>query len=943
MKRYLDLLSRVFETIPERAACVDGDETITYGEMDIESARIYRYLKEHNIGKEDFVYIIMPKNCHFISCMIGVWKAGAAYVMNEPGYPPERVEYICKDTDAKLILDMELFNEIMYSCEPLSGYEETDVHDAAYAIYTSGSTGNPKGVLHEYGNLDQMGSYVDTDIPYPETRHGLVPPTSFVACVCFIISYSLRGRTFYMVSGELLRNQPEFCRFIEENELEEVYIPPSYIRIYKDPAPSLKLINTGSEPANGLYYEGGKPQICNFYGMSESGFPILTTILDKAYDVAPAGKPVVEGLDLRIIDDDGKIINGPGMGELCYRNEYVRGYIHLPEKTAQAFVNGIFHSGDLCRRDENGIYYLCGRKDDMFKINGNRIEPAEIEAQVQRITGLEKVVAKGFDENHHQFICVYYLEDEAKRLGIFTEGDLEFDREKLLNALPSYMMPSYFIPLKAFPLNINGKIAKKELKSPDASRYISKNKPPVSEGEKYFCEIFARLLDIPAVGRDDDFFMIGGDSVLAIRLVQLCDRYDLDVNAVYSYRTPELLAENAKKKEDGESADYSERMAEGYRDENISGGAFYGAFVNNVTSDTVIMLKKESDIPLLEKALFTVYRNYPFYHQHLEAENGRLYYVRDVEGPKVYTPEMPVDREDRIRVIADGKKLLVKIPHSFTDGFGMHLFLQLFLGTYQELLDGKAPDLQKEEVYTPGHYYEIFSEDYSVYGKEVPEVYKNVVGAYRFPEAPDEKEKDTGKRYHYTVKIKLDKLPALSEEQSKELSSVGGGATVVVADMIAKAIKDIHPEAEKIGCRTSVNLRSIMKHEDSLKNMSMGLAVFFPGEDGFQQLTEALTPEVLKWQLMKFRLMIDGKLDASEDKMLIGSIINTTFAVTNMIGNGQKNPDIVESIESENASPVPLLVMIGNEGNEISISFIQKFESRVYFDRFCEILSEYDR
>ena len=938
--RFIEKFNYLVEKYPDLPVLDDCSQRITFKELDERSSKVYARLKKLGISREDFVTILLPRSVDIPAAIIGIMKAGAAFVSLEDSYPPDRVAYISKDVGAKLILDKKLLDDIYSSEDGMAGYENTGVHDAAFAVYTSGSTGNPKGVLHEYGNIDRT---LDIAPEMPGSSLGISAPAYFVAFLLLIFEYLPRAFTMWIIPTDMVRDQKQFMGFVQKKKFDTVFMPPSYVRIYKQPSPYLREIITGGENANGLYFPGGKPKIVNRYSMSEAGFMVLESVIDKKYDIAPAGKPVFEDIACHLIDEDGNIVEGEGEGELCFKNEYVRGYINLPEKTAEVFVDGIYHTHDIVRRDSEGRYFIVGRADDMIKINGNRVEPAEIEAVIKRLTGLKSVVAKGFDTDGRQFICLYYLRSEAEELGILKDGTLVYDKEKLGTMLPLYMHPAYYICLEKFPLNANNKIAKILLEAPDVSDFRKEYKAPLNETEEFFCKAFEKVLGITMVSRDDDFFLIGGDSIRAIRLVSECEGYDITSKDLQKFRTPELLAENAKKNEGVELSDYSERMSTGYHDENISGMAFYGAFVNNVTSDTVIMLKKEADVPLIEKALFTVYRNYPFYHQHLEAENGKLYYVRDVEEPKVYTPEMSVDREDRIRVIADGKKLLVKIPHSFTDGFGMHLFLQLFLGTYQELLDGKAPDLQKEEVYTPGHYYEIFSEDYSAYGKEVPEVYKNVVGAYRFPEAPDEKEKDTGKRYHYTVKIKLDKLPALSEEQSKELSSVGGGATVVVADMIAKAIKDIHPEAEKIGCRTSVNLRSIMKHEDSLKNMSMGLAVFFPGADGFHQLTESLKSEVLKWQLMKFRLMIDGKLEDSNDRMLIGSLINTTFAVTNMIGNGQKNPDIVESIESENASPVPLLVMIGNEGNEISISFIQKFESCIYFDRFCEILSEYDR
>nr|MCR5211801.1 AMP-binding protein [Lachnospiraceae bacterium] len=381
MGRYLERVFEVIQSEADRPFFVDGDQSITYGEVGQESGKIYRYLRSKGIGKEDFVQIIVKKDIHFYSCMLGVWRAGAAFVINEAGYPKERLEFIGKDLHAKLVLDQPLFETIMVEQEPLSGYEETDPHDACYAVYTSGSTGNPKGVLHEYGNLDQsMESFFPMAQEYLHYRNGFVPPLNFVASILESVVSTACAMTNFMVSGEMLRDYNALTKFIAEERIDRIYLPPSYIRIYKKPAECLKVVQTGSEPANGLYYEGGIPEIVNTYSMSEAGFCVLRTTLDRAYDVAPVGFPGLAGIKYELIDDDGKVVEGAGQGELCFANEYVRGYINLPEQTSKAFVDGMYHTADICRRDETGAYFVVGRNDDMIKINGNRIEPAEIEA-----------------------------------------------------------------------------------------------------------------------------------------------------------------------------------------------------------------------------------------------------------------------------------------------------------------------------------------------------------------------------------------------------------------------------------------------------------------------------------------------------------------------------------------------------------------------------------
>ena len=313
------------------------------------------------------------------------------------------------------MLDEALYTQIMEQEEYLAGYEKTDVHDACYAVYTSGSTGNPKGVLHEYGTLDAQALETPERDEYPQSQRGMMIPFYFVASIMFNIDDLLNASTIHIVQRDVVHNLNGLAAFIEEKKIEKLFMTPSYVRMYPRPAASLKNINVGGEAASKVYYPGGVPRIHNNYGMSETGFVLVGCDLDKAYDIPPIGRPMIPFEDLHLEDENGKRIVGPGEGELCYRNLYFRGYINLPEKTARALRDGVFHTNDLARRDEEGLYYVVGRLDDMFKINGNRIEPAEIERRVREATGLEQVIAKGFTEGGHSFICAYFLKEEAQR------------------------------------------------------------------------------------------------------------------------------------------------------------------------------------------------------------------------------------------------------------------------------------------------------------------------------------------------------------------------------------------------------------------------------------------------------------------------------------------------------------------------------------------------
>ena len=357
MLRFMDRITGVISKYRYRTAFTDGKETLTYLELDRESAKVYRFLKQKGIGKENFVTILMPRNIHFFSAMLGVWKAGAAYTMMEEGYPAERVKFIRKNCNSILTIDQSLMERILSEYEPLFGYEETDVHDAAYAVYTSGSTGNPKGVLHEYGNIDQCASVTPEEEFFPESVFAYTAALNFVAAQLYLIDATLSAKTTFLISGDLLRDYDTLQETLEEQRVESIFFPPSFLRHYENPARYLKKIYTGSAPANDIYFPGG-PEVEHNYAMSETGFFMFQYVLDRAYDIAPLWKPRLD-VGTILLGEDDTLVDGAGkQGELCFINDYIRGYINLPEQTEKAFRPSpidpdirLFHTGDMAYRD----------------------------------------------------------------------------------------------------------------------------------------------------------------------------------------------------------------------------------------------------------------------------------------------------------------------------------------------------------------------------------------------------------------------------------------------------------------------------------------------------------------------------------------------------------------------------------------------------------------
>ena len=515
------------------------DEVITKGitceGLDRISGQVYAYLKQKGVGKEDFVLINLTRGVLPVVAMVGVLKAGAAFALVEDNYAPERIAYIRGDCGCKAEINKDTWEEIL-TCESLSGHEDTDEHDAAYAIYTSGTTGNPKGVLHEYGNIREcMESINYNGMPFlaEKDRGALLAPMNFIASLMmiFYVMYSSSCK-LYIASYSTIKNPLLLKKMFLEKRISITFLTPSYVRMLDGKTgPFLKKLIVGSEPANNLYLDN--VDIYNIYAMSESGFAVSVFKIDQPYATCPIGKPQFD-LDCTLIDEDGNPVPDGEMGELCFPNPYVRGYIHLPEENKKAFVNGIYHSGDLAKRGPDGNFVLLGRSNDMIKINGNRIEPAEIEAAVKSALGIEWAAAKGFENDKQSYLCVYYTAD--------IEIDAEKLRTELLKKLPYYMIPSYYLHIDSIPLKPNGKFDRKALPEPEHQDLSAHYAEPTNDVEKALCKAFAKVLKLERVGIYDDFYEMGGDSLGSIEAIIESGLPGLEASMIFRGRSAANIA-----------------------------------------------------------------------------------------------------------------------------------------------------------------------------------------------------------------------------------------------------------------------------------------------------------------------------------------------------------------------------------------------------------------
>ena len=528
-----------FEVYADQTVLSDEQhpEGITFRKMQEQSGRVYAWLKDHGIGREQRVMIHLPRGIEACVACLGVWRAGAAFTITEDGYPKERVELITKDCACALTIDQTVYDRMM-EVEPLPGWEETDPHDAAYIVYTSGTTGMPKGALHEVGQLTaaiESARYQGTDFCQPGDRCMLLSPLSFVASIIVLAAVLAGGGQMNIVSYDTVRNPVLLMKYMHQEKITGAFITPSLVRIFAEAGkredkrhpfnPEMRKLFLSSEPASNIWFSN--LTVYNVFAQSELGFLGGVFLVDRPYEVTPIGKSMVPELTLSLQDvSDGK-------GEICVSNPYFRGYLNRPEMTESVLRDGIYHTGDIGTMTAEGDVVLLGRSDDMVKINGNRVEPAEIEAAAKKVLGVPWCAARAFIKPDRSYICVYYKEDP----GIQESEAIA----KLSEMLPAYMIPSHFMKIDRIPLSANGKMLRRELPEPSIEE-TAEYTAPSDETEEMICNAFARVLKKDRVSVLDDFYQCGGDSIKTIQLMGVLDQDGLSTQDVFRERTARNLA-----------------------------------------------------------------------------------------------------------------------------------------------------------------------------------------------------------------------------------------------------------------------------------------------------------------------------------------------------------------------------------------------------------------
>lgn len=565
---------------PRATALVHGEQSLTYVELNQRANRLAHHLITLGVMPDDRVAICVERSLDLVVGLMAILKAGGAYVPLDPAYPSQRLMQILADAAPRMALTDSTGREAL-GPKALEGLMLVDLNEPqpavwselpatnphaqalgltsrslAYLIYTSGSTGKPKGVMIEHASAVNLLSWATKVFAVGETSH-----TLFSTSVQFDLSiYELFmplacGSTVHLVDDAL-------ALLHIAHSVSLINTVPSAITAlldHQDLPPSVRTINLAGEPLKKtliqrLFEQSQAERVCNLYGPTETTTYSTWISIQRGEEIFESiGRPIAN-TRIYLLDRNRQPVPLGAVGELYIGGAGVaRGYLNCPDLTAERFLKDpfspnsrarMYKTGDLGRYRSDGNLEYLGRNDFQVKIRGFRIELGEIEARLSEHPSVrEAVVLVREDHPGDKRLVAYITANDAS-------VDVEALRLHLSSLLPEYMVPAAYVALEKLPLTPNGKLDRKALPSPDVGAYATRGyEPPVGELETSVARVWAEALKRDRVGRNDNFFDLGGHSLLILKVTSLLRQLGIEttVSNLFNHPTVESFAASLPK------------------------------------------------------------------------------------------------------------------------------------------------------------------------------------------------------------------------------------------------------------------------------------------------------------------------------------------------------------------------------------------------------------
>ncbi|MGX8909924.1 non-ribosomal peptide synthetase [Streptomyces netropsis] len=582
----VDLLARFQQAVaatPDRAAVHDERGGLTFAELDRRTAQVGKALAVRGAAPGEHIGVSLPRGADLVVALLAVWRAGAAYVPLDPAYPTERLHAMVRDAGIRTLLTADddrawpegvqtlSLNELPASADPNPAPPvPTPAHAPAYVIYTSGSTGTPKGVETTRGGVASLLSGLEAAGMYA------VEPrvVAWNASVSFDASVQqwarvCRGDTLVVLGEEERTDPARLCEVLDRHGVHDLDLTPSHWHLLRADllvraAEGRRLrLFMGGEPVPGPTWRelaaeraGGRLEALNLYGPTECTVDATATWIEGS---SPHIGHPLPGVRAHVLDAALRPVADGAEGELFLAGAGVAaGYVGRPALTATRFVadpfaadgTRMYRTGDKVRRRADKALEYLGRIDRQVKIRGYRVELGEIEAALATHPGVATaVVTLHSSATAGEQLAAYVVAaDGTEGAATVAAASPDALREHLAKSLPQYMLPTAYLTLDALPLTVNGKVDLAALPAPDQAADAAappadaaQDHAPDGEVETLIAEVWSEVLGRAHIRADDDFFALGGHSLIALRVVaRLKKQLGIAVSSREVYRHPRL-------------------------------------------------------------------------------------------------------------------------------------------------------------------------------------------------------------------------------------------------------------------------------------------------------------------------------------------------------------------------------------------------------------------
>jgi amino acid adenylation domain-containing protein len=546
---------------PQAVAIESGSESVTYAELESRVARLAAELAKQGIERDACIGVAMARTPELLVAMLAIWEVGAAFVPLDPAYPRERLRFMLADARPRCVLldaespalaiakELGIATRIVapktngHDRNPAAQVSAPSLDSLAYVIYTSGSTGEPKAAMIEHRSLANYLTWMSNELALaPGSRVLQHTSMSFDASVWELFAPLIAGATVVMVPAEIAQSPGQLATALADKRITHVSFVPSVLKwvlaqLGSASSETLQYVQAGGEPlepglAAQIRQQWPQAILGNFYGVTEAcdtSVHCRITDADTRAQSMPIGRPL-PNTSCYVLDSNRQLAPLGVAGEIYIGGVGVaRGYLHRESLTAERFLPNpfvpgerLYRTGDLGRYRVDGVLEHLGRVDRQLKLNGVRIEPGEIEARIAGVEGVTMVSAAVVEKPVRRIVAFYSTIDAAPKPELAAT---------LRATLPNYLLPSALVHVREWPLSPNGKTDHARL-----GEFLERDveqvpfSEPRGEREELLAGIWCSLLGQPRVSRDDNFFAIGGHSLLAVMLVEAVRNRGFDLN-----------------------------------------------------------------------------------------------------------------------------------------------------------------------------------------------------------------------------------------------------------------------------------------------------------------------------------------------------------------------------------------------------------------------------